>query len=314
MHSGENKVVLVLRRCRYRSLDILDTVLVRALQGQFGQKSIQIVECGGHLLELLQPGLAGGMIIGITFLENRRVECKNLFQGRCGRGFSRAQGVDQGKGLVHVRELPGRLGNTVLIPLQNGLAKTQAGFGPQALDVGQGSRPGRQIRRVEDQPQIGQHVPDMRGLSELEAAVLAKAYADPVQEQFHRIGLESGPEEHGNVPQAAGLGELTDLVHHDPGLGLVAHGMDQLWFGPCDPPGEQVLLKAAVRSLEHGVGQVQDGLCGAVVFLQANHGGSGKQFGKGKNIAHLSPAKRIDGLSVVAHNHDSAAVAGQMTH
>ena len=57
---------------------------------------------------------------------------------------------------------------------------------------------------------------------------------------------------------------------------------------------------------QQAVGDLKYGPGGAVVLLQADDARTGKKLGKIKNITHVGPAKRIDGLRLVAHGHHIA--------
>jgi hypothetical protein len=65
---------------------------------------------------------------------------------------------------------------------------------------------------------------------------------------------------------------------------------------------------------DNRVGQVQDGLGGAVVFFQLDDFGAREQARKVHDVAEIGAPEGIDGLAIVAHGHDVFMGEGQQTH
>jgi hypothetical protein len=55
--------------------------------------------------------------------------------------------------------------------------------------------------------------------------------------------------------------------------------------------GEEALADLVAEAVEDGVGQLQDGLGGAVVLLQLDDPGAGKVLGKSRMFFTLAPRK-----------------------
>src|SRR3989442_12566689 len=69
------------------------------------------------------------------------------------------------------------------------------------------------------------------------------------------------------------------------------------------PLREQLLPEALRRQADDSIRSIEDRLHGTIVLLQLDDGrGRIKLSRKVENIAYRRAAKRIDGLSVVAHN------------
>ncbi len=110
--------------------------------------------------------------------------------------------------------------------------------------------------------------------------------------------------------QGEGAVQFAHALHHPGGLAHVAHGPDEpggLAFGAF---GVQPLVELLLGFGQNGVGHVQDGLGGAVVALQADHGRAGEDFWKAQDVGHVGAPEGVDGLGVVAHGHDVARGPG----
>ena len=112
--------------------------------------------------------------------------------------------------------------------------------------------------------------------------------------------------------------QFFNAAHHKARLaGIAQGGYKPDRFAPF-LAGKQRFTERFCGMGQQAVGYLQHGLGGAVVFFQADEARTGKNSGKVKNIAHISPAKGVDGLRLVAHGHHIAGGAvfrpGQQPH
>ena len=73
----------------------------------------------------------------------------------------------------------------------------------------------------------------------------------------------------------------------------------------------QSFAQAVGIVFDHGRGGIENGLRGAVIFLEANELGAGKILGEALQIAGAGAAPAVDGLVFVADDADVLARAGQ---
>ena len=128
---------------------------------------------------------------------------------------------------------------------------------------------GDPVARVLHKPQQGEHVLDVRGIEELEAAELHEGNVAAGQLHLERPAMMRGPEQHRLLLEAdAGLAVRQHLLDDVAGLvGLVAHG-DQLRPLGRGAVGPEVLGEALGGELDHRIGRGQDRLGRAVVAVE----------------------------------------------
>ena len=280
--------------------------LVGGIQGQIGQEQIQIVIARGHLQDLFQPLLAAGPVFGIAALQHGPVMVHDELQRRhrmqrAGAHLGDeaqilAEGGEAGAGLVQGRAV-GALGHVV---------ELEHGLGADALVQLGHAREGGHVQRVEQQAGVGHDVLDVGRLGVAQAAVLAEGDARLVEGHFQMVGMETRPEEHGNLVRQVAGQQILDAAHHQLGLAHVAEGRHQTYRRAALLAGEQFFAEGFRGVFQQVVGHVQDGLGGAVVLLQPDDAGPGEKLGKIEDVAHIGATEGIDGLGLVAHGHDVA--------
>ena len=168
------------------------------------------------------------------------------------------------------------------------------------------------IRRIDDDAQVGHHVADFLAVIELLTAKDLIGDAGAHEHFFHHAGLGVGAVEHGGVAVGIALPvELADAVG-DPGgfIPLVAGGKEADGFA-LSPLGPQGLFLAACVMGDDLIGSVQDVGGGAVILLQLDDGSVGIVLLKIEDVADIRAAPAVDGLIVVSHDAEVAALVGE---
>ena len=182
---------------------------------------------------------------------------------------------------------------------------------PDAGQKMQQPEAGDAVARILDEPQQRQHVLDVRGVEELQAAELHERDVAPGQFDLQRAAVARRPEQHRLLlQQRAGFAVLEDALDDAAGLvGLVAH-RDKLRLGAGGPFGPEVLGEALLGQIDDAVGGGQDGLRRAVVAVERDDAGRRRELGREiEDVAHRGRPERVDRLRVVA-DHGEAAAAG----
>ena len=131
------------------------------------------------------------------------------------------------------------------------------------------------------------------------------------------VGLVARAEQHGDFLRLIAVKKLFHARRHHIGLRQVAHGADEAHagrFGRVFLGCEQVFAEALGGRGQHRVGDVEHGLCGAVVLLKPDDPRSGEQLGEVEDVADVRAPEGVDGLGVVAHGHDVARFPGEEPH
>ncbi len=249
-------------------------------------------------------------------LGQRRPQQGQLRPGRRGDGDGRGEEPGQrGEGRVD-----GAAIDRFLRAQANGGHAAAGGGGADALQQLEEPEPGQLVARVVEHPQQGHQVLDVGGLEELEPAVLYVRDVAADQLQLEQVGVVGGPEQHRLVVEShAVLPVGQHRVAHRLGLGhLVGAGAQQRPAGAGDlrPQLHAAKLRVAKlragRGLGHdGVGHGEDGRGGAVVLLEADHGGAGEPVGEGEDVPTAGGAEAVDGLGVVADDREPGTVGSQ---
>ena len=162
------------------------------------------------------------------------------------------------------------------------------------------------VARIDDQPDIGQHVLDLLVVVERTALVdaVGNAPAAEVVLQHGRLAV-GAVENHRLGPLVARLADLVAQVGDDH-FGLLAVGIglenpDRLALVALR---EAVFLHAFGVADDYRVGRIDDGAGRAVVLLQLEDHGVGKILLEREDILDLGPAEGVDRLRVVAHDAD----------
>ena len=172
------------------------------------------------------------------------------------------------------------------------------------------------IRRIDDHAQVGHHVADFLAIIELLAAEDLVGDARAHQHFFHHTGLGIGAVEHGAVAVILPCPvELADAAR-DPGslIALVTSSIQMNLFARALFRPQGLFLTASVVS-DDLIGCVQDVGGGAIVLLQLDNGGVGVILLEIKNVADVRAAPAVDGLIVITHDAEVAAlVSEQLDH
>jgi hypothetical protein len=119
-----------------------------------------------------------------------------------------------------------------------------------------------------------------------------------------------GAEEHGLLLELrARLAALQDRRHDALSLRRVILHRDEAGPFTRYPVRVQVLGEAFAGEADHRVRCCEDRLRGAVILLQCDDPGWRRKLrGKIQDVAHAGGPEAVDGLSVIAHDHETGAV------
>ena len=172
------------------------------------------------------------------------------------------------------------------------------------------AKAGHAIAQIFRPAQECEHVLDVGGLQELEAAELDERNVAAGELDLERGAVMRGAEQHGlRLEDDAAFAVLQDLFRRIARLlGLVAHAHELRPLGR-RAVRPQVLGEALLGEIDDGVGRREDGLGRAVVALERDDLGARTEVtGKIENVAHGRGAKRVDRLGVVADHGEALAV------
>ena len=189
--------------------------------------------------------------------------------------------------------------------LDRGGADTAAWRVDDALDA-------HLVCRVHDHLEISHDVADLGTVEESRAAHDLVGHARAQKHIFENTRLGVGAVEHGDVVVTRALGvQLLDLAGNPAALvALIARleGLDLLAIAL----GRKQALVLALRVVtHHGVGGAQDMTRGAVVLLQLDGLAVFKVLLKVQDIGDVGATPAINGLVVVAHDHEVLVLGGQ---
>ena len=159
---------------------------------------------------------------------------------------------------------------------------------------------------------MGQHVLDVGGFNEFEAAPFDELEVASAQLDLQIEGVEAGAEQDGDLGQRhPGLVQLQDFLADKARLVAFAVGLNQDRPDAGLTAGEQVFGIALLGLQNDFVGQIQDRLGAAVILFQLDDFRAGKEVGKLEDIAHRCAPKAVDRLGVVADRHHVVVGVGQ---
>ena len=138
----------------------------------------------------------------------------------------------------------------------------------------------------------------------LETAILAKTYAHAVELHFQVKGLVARAEKHGHFGRLIDLKETGNLLGHDRGLAEVGQAADDAHRSTARIAGKEILAIAFGRMPEQTIGHIQDGFGGAVIFFELDDLRIRILPREFQDVFYRSPAKRVNGLRLVAHGHN----------
>ena len=164
---------------------------------------------------------------------------------------------------------------------------------------------------VADDLQIGHRVADLLAVAKARAAQHTIGHGRTGKGLFQAVGLRVRAVKDGKIAVRRFLlrNETADRVHHLARLGvlIVAEQKLQLCALARRRP-ERLPLSSRIVG-DHGVGRVQNALGGAVVLLQLDHLGLGKEAVEGENVLNGRAAEFVNALVVVAHHHQVLVAA-----
>ena len=168
------------------------------------------------------------------------------------------------------------------------------------------------VGRVHDHLEVGHDVADLGTVEESRAAHDLVGHARAQEHIFENTRLGVGAVEDGDVVVTRALGvQLFDLAGNPAALvALVAclEGLDLLAVAL----GRKQTLVLTLRVVAyHGVGGTQDMTRGAVVLLQLDGLAVFKVLLKVQDIGDVGATPAINGLVVVAHDHEVLVLGGQ---
>ena len=168
------------------------------------------------------------------------------------------------------------------------------------------------VGRVHDHLEVSHDVADLGAVEESRATHDLVGHARTQEHIFENTRLGVGTIEHGDIVVARALGvQLLDLAGNPAALvALVARleGLDLLAIAL----GRKQALVLALRVMaHHGVGGTQDMTSRAVVLLQLNGLAVFKVLLKVQDIGDVGTTPAINGLVVVAHDHEVLVLGGQ---
>ena len=168
------------------------------------------------------------------------------------------------------------------------------------------------VCRVHDHLEVGHDVADLGTVEESRAAHNLVGHARAQEHIFEDTRLGVGAIEHGDIVIARTLGmQLFDLASNPATLvALIAclEGLDLLAVAL----GRKQALVLALRVVtHHGVGSAQDMTRGAVVLLQLDGLAVFKVLLKVQDIGDVGATPAINGLIVIAHDHEVLVLGGQ---
>ena len=168
------------------------------------------------------------------------------------------------------------------------------------------------VGRVHDHLEVGHDITDLGTVEESRAAHDLVGHARAQEHIFEDTRLGVGAIEHGNVVVARAFGmQLLDLAGNPAALvALVARleGLDLLAIAL----GRKQALVLALRVVAyHGVGGVQDMTRGTIVLLQLDGLAVFKILLKVQDIGDIGATPAVNGLVVVAHDHEVLVLGGQ---
>ena len=201
------------------------------------------------------------------------------------------------------------------------VAAARLEIGNDALRVGrahagqklQHAKGRHRVARVVRPAQHRQHVLHVRGLEELEAAILDERNLAAQQLDFEDVaGAGIAEQDRLLAQQHARFAALQDLAADELGLRLQVIGRRVLRTSAGAPNREQVLAMLA-RGIGHQrIRHIEDRLRGAVVLRQRDDLGLRRvRIGKAEDVLDGRAAERVDRLRVIADHGDAGAVGPQ---
>ncbi len=193
---------------------------------------------------------------------------------------------------------------------ESSVASDGGGLADAAVRCVEDAEEGDVVVRGDEEGDVGEDVLDLAPVVEGLRADHAVGDFAVAEGQFELAGLAVGAEEDGEVLPLAAVGGFfpEHFVGDEVGLLVIAgHGDDADVFADATGGAEDFFAAAGVVP-DEGVRGVEDGLGGAVVFLEADDLGIGEEFLELQDVGDFRAAPAVDGLVVIA---DDADVVGR---
>ena len=164
--------------------------------------------------------------------------------------------------------------------------------------------------------EIGEDVLDLAALEKFDAAVDLVWQMRLHEHLLDGAELGRGADEHGEIAVVVvgSRHDVADLPHDEVSfvavvVGFVVDDLAAFWIlGP-----EGFVFAGGIVG-DDGVGEVEDGLGGAVVFLELDHGGVRIVLFEAEDVLHIGAAPLVDGLVVVADDTDVTVFRSEEMH
>ena len=168
------------------------------------------------------------------------------------------------------------------------------------------------VGRVHDHLEVSHDVADLGAVEESRAAHDLVRHARAQEHIFEDTRLGVGAVEHGDVVVARALGvQLFDLAGNPATLVTLVTRLEGLNLLAIALGRKQALVLALRVMAYHGVGGAQDMTRGAVVLLQLDGLAVFKVLLKVQDVGDVGATPAINGLVVVAHDHEVLVLGGQ---
>ena len=168
------------------------------------------------------------------------------------------------------------------------------------------------VRRVDHELEVGHDVADLGAVEEARAAHDLVRHARTQEHVLEDAALGVGAVEERHVVVAdARAVQLLDLRADPAALVALVGGLVGLHELAVAPGGVEALRLAARVVRHHGVRGVQDVARGAVVLLELDHLGVRVVLLEVEDVLDVGAAPGVDGLVVIAHDHEVALARGQ---
>ena len=195
-----------------------------------------------------------------------------------------------------------------------GLEAREEALGGGGADAGgelEGAKRGDAVLRVVGPAQDGEEVLHVRGLEELEPAVLHVGDVAPDELELQRVGVVRAAEEHRlALEEHAALARFEHALDHVFALRRVVGDGDVPGLRAGLLSGREVLAEARSAFVHQRVRGVEHRLGGAVVFFEGD-GFRSEVFFELQDVFDARRAERIDGLRVVADHREAGAAGAQ---
>ena len=168
------------------------------------------------------------------------------------------------------------------------------------------------VGRVHDHLEVGHDIADLGTVEESRATHDFVGHARTQEHIFENTRLGVGAIEHGDVVVARAFGmQFLDLAGNPAALVALVARLEGLDLLAIALGRKQALILALRVVANHGVGGAQDMARGAVVLLQLDGLAVFKVLLKVQDVGDVGAAPAINGLIIVAYDHEILVLGGQ---